>query len=81
MVASAATPGDAGELAERGELVRRVDGSWVLRGSPPDASALGRRRAMAGRPHDLMRPVRQLPDESPGDDNFVTTLAPTASHG
>ena len=38
-----------GELAERGELVRRVDGSWVLRGSPPDASALGRRRAMAGR--------------------------------
>ena len=54
-----------GELAERGELVRRVDGSWVLRGSPPDASALGRRRAMAGRPHDLMRPVRQLPDEPP----------------
>ena len=38
-----------GELAERGELTRRVDGSWVLRGSPPDASALGRRRA-AGRP-------------------------------
>jgi CRP/FNR family transcriptional regulator, cyclic AMP receptor protein len=68
-----------GELAERGELVRRVDGSWVLRGSPPDASALGRRRAMAGRPHDLMRPVRQLPDEPPADDNFVTTLAPTAS--
>ena len=24
-----------GELAERGELTRRVDGSWVLRGSPP----------------------------------------------
>ena len=70
-----------GELAERGELVRRVDGSWVLRGSPPDASALGRRRAMAGRPHDLLRPVRQLSDEQRGDDNFVTTLAPTASHG
>jgi CRP/FNR family transcriptional regulator, cyclic AMP receptor protein len=69
-----------GELAERGELVRRVDGSWVLRGSPPDASALGRRRAMAGRPHDLMRPVRQLSDESPTSD-FVTTLAPTGSHG
>src|SRR5919199_6840680 len=43
------------ELAERQELVRRPDGSWVLRGSPPDASALGRRRALAGRPHDLMR--------------------------
>jgi hypothetical protein len=69
-----------GELAERGELVRRVDGSWVLRGSPPDASALGRRRAIAGRPHDLMRPVRQLADEPPADDSFVTTLAPTGSH-
>jgi CRP/FNR family cyclic AMP-dependent transcriptional regulator len=67
-----------GELAERGELVRRVDGSWVLRGSPPDASALGRRRAMAGRPHDLMRPVRLLADEPPHDDGFVTTLAPAA---
>jgi len=70
-----------GELAERGELVRRVDGSWVLRGSPPDASALGRRRAMAGRPHDLMRPVRPHADDPPPDDSFVTTLAPTASHG
>ena len=79
-----------GELAERGELVRRVDGSWVLRGSPPDASALGRRRAMAGRPHDLMRPVRQLSDEPSGGstsrepsggEGFVTTLAPTGSHG
>jgi CRP/FNR family cyclic AMP-dependent transcriptional regulator len=67
-----------GELAERGELVRRVDGSWVLRGSPPDASALGRRRAMAGRPHDLMRPVRQLIDEPRQDERFVTTLAPAA---
>jgi hypothetical protein len=70
-----------GELAERGELVRRVDGSWVLRGSPPDASALGRRRAMAGRPHDLMRPVRPLADDPPPDDGFITTLAPTGSHG
>ena len=69
-----------GELAERGELVRRVDGSWVLRGSPPDASALGRRRAMAGRPHDLMRPVRPLVEDPPPDDGFVTTLAPTGSH-
>ena len=67
-----------GELAERGELVRRVDGSWVLRGSPPDASALGRRRAIAGRPHDLMRPVRHFGDEAP-DEGFVTTLAPVGS--
>ena len=64
-----------GELAERGELVRRRRRLVGLRGSPPDASALGRRRAMAGRPHDLMRPVRPLPDE-PHDDSFVTTLAP-----
>ena len=70
-----------GELAERGELVRRVDGSWVLRGSPPDASALGRRRALGGRPHDLMRPVRHFGDEAAQDDGFVTTLAPAGSPG
>ena len=52
-----------GELAERGELMRRVDGSWVLRGSPPDASALGRRRALAGRAGDLMRPMRRFSRE------------------
>ena len=63
-----------GELAERGELTRRVDGSWVLRGSPPDASALGRRRALAGRPGDLMRPMRRFssePDESLVDDDYA----------
>ena len=76
-----------GELAERGELTRRVDGSWVLRGSPPDASALGRRRAApppaagrarrgagAGRPGDLMRPMRRFSserDEIAADDDFV----------
>ena len=58
-----------GELAERGELTRRVDGSWVLRGSPPDASALGRRRALAGRPGDLMRPMRRFSSESSGEDD------------
>src|SRR5215210_5825858 len=26
------------ELADRGELVRRPDGSWLLRGEPPDAT-------------------------------------------
>jgi hypothetical protein len=57
-----------GELAERGELTRRVDGSWVLRGSPPDASALGRRRALAGRPGDLMRPMRRFSSEAGGED-------------
>jgi CRP/FNR family transcriptional regulator, cyclic AMP receptor protein len=60
-----------GELAERGELTRRVDGSWVLRGSPPDASALGRRRALAGRPGDLMRPMRRFSSESAGEDESL----------
>ena len=68
-----------GELAERGELVRRVDGSWVLRGSPPDASALGRRRAMAGPPARPDAAGAPLPDEAPHDDSFVTTLASTSS--
>ena len=67
-----------GELAERGELVRRVDGSWVLRGSPPDASALGRRRAMAGRPHDLMRPPRRSPTSPSTTRASSTTLAPAS---
>ena len=31
------------ELAEREELLRRPDGSWLLRGDPPDAQSLARR--------------------------------------
>ena len=38
------------ELAERGELVRRPDGSWLLGGDPPDAQALARRPAQGRRP-------------------------------
>jgi CRP/FNR family transcriptional regulator, cyclic AMP receptor protein len=30
------------DLAERGELVRRGDGSWLLRGQPPDVETLAR---------------------------------------
>jgi hypothetical protein len=70
-----------GELAERGELTRRVDGSWVLRGSPPDASALGRRRALAGRPGDLMRPMRRFGPEQPEEEDFSHGLAPAAGAG
>jgi hypothetical protein len=46
----------------------------VLRGSPPDASALGRRRALAGRPGDLMRPMRRFSSERDDvlvDDDFA----------
>jgi len=35
------------ELAERQELIRRPDGSWLLRGDPPDAESLARRPAGA----------------------------------
>src|SRR5215208_929460 len=49
------------ELAERGELIRRPDGSWLLRGDPPDAQSLARRPAQAGsRAQDLMRPARRF---------------------
>ena len=49
------------ELAERDELVRRADGSWLLRGDPPDPSSLERpsttRHARVG---DLLRPARRF---------------------
>ena len=50
------------ELAERGELIRRSDGSWLLRGDPPDQASLARR------PHpqaDLMRPARRFERSDP----------------
>src|SRR5919107_4835679 len=45
------------ELAERGELVRRPDGSWLLQGDPPDAETLARRPLPQT---DLMRPARRF---------------------
>ena len=36
------------ELAEREELTRRPDGSWLLRGDPPDADSLARKPAPGG---------------------------------
>ena len=47
------------ELAEREELVRRPDGSWLLRGDPPNAQTLARRPAVheePERPHAALRP-------------------------
>jgi CRP/FNR family transcriptional regulator, cyclic AMP receptor protein len=38
------------ELAEREELVRRPDGSWLLRGDPPDAQTLARRPIVQAEP-------------------------------
>src|SRR4051794_1841574 len=58
------------ELAERGELVRRSDGSWLLRGDPPDATTLARRPTAAElRGQDLMRPARRFARESEGDND------------
>jgi CRP/FNR family cyclic AMP-dependent transcriptional regulator len=60
------------ELAERGELVRRSDGSWLLRGDPPDGRSLTRRPTAAElRGQDLVRPARRFsrtPDEPARDD-------------
>jgi CRP/FNR family transcriptional regulator, cyclic AMP receptor protein len=56
------------ELAERAELVRRADGSWLLRGDPPDAASFSRRPTAAEmRGQDLMRPARRFARESGGE--------------
>jgi CRP/FNR family transcriptional regulator, cyclic AMP receptor protein len=62
------------ELAERGELVRRPDGSWLLRGDPPDASSLARRPTAAElRGQDLVRPARRFARERQGADPETAT--------
>jgi CRP/FNR family cyclic AMP-dependent transcriptional regulator len=48
------------ELALRDELVRRVDGSWLLRGDPPNASTLERSSGRHARVGDLLRPARRF---------------------
>jgi len=49
------------ELAERGELVRRPDGSWLLGGDPPDAQSLARRPAGSHAPSaGVMQPARRF---------------------
>jgi CRP-like cAMP-binding protein len=54
------------ELAERDELVRRADGSWLLRGDPPDASTLERSPARNARVGDLLRPARRFTRSATG---------------
>jgi CRP/FNR family cyclic AMP-dependent transcriptional regulator len=49
------------ELAEREELIRRADGSWLLRGDPPDAQSFSRRPTAAElRGQDVLRPSRRF---------------------
>jgi hypothetical protein len=66
------------ELAEREELIRRSDGSWLLRGDPPDAESLARKPGPASqasaRGQDLMRPARRFDrDQAPGPE-VVTAI-------
>ena len=64
------------ELAEREELTRRPDGSWLLRGDPPDAESLARKPgapAQAMRPQDLMRPARRFEREQ-SEPEVVTAI-------
>src|SRR3954453_10787265 len=64
------------ELAEREELIRRPDGSWLLRGDPPDAESLARKPgnpAQATRPQDLMRPARRF-EREPSELEVVTAI-------
>jgi CRP/FNR family cyclic AMP-dependent transcriptional regulator len=52
------------ELAERHELTRRPDGSWLLQGDPPDASSLARKPSAAElRGQDLVRPAGRFARE------------------
>jgi CRP/FNR family transcriptional regulator, cyclic AMP receptor protein len=64
------------ELAERGELVRRPDGSWLLRGDPPDAHSLARRPTAAElRGQDLVRPARRFAREREGAEMASDVVA------
>lgn len=52
------------ELAEREELIRRADGSWLLRGDPPDAQTFSRRPTAAElRGQDMLRSPRRFARE------------------
>jgi CRP-like cAMP-binding protein len=53
------------ELAEREELVRRPDGSWLLRGDPPDAESRARTPRAGARAQDLLRPARRFDRDDP----------------
>jgi CRP/FNR family transcriptional regulator, cyclic AMP receptor protein len=66
------------ELAEREELVRRPDGSWLLRGDPPATAGFARRPTAAElRGQDLMRPARRFARErgdEPTEDQLVAAM-------
>ena len=66
------------ELADRKELTRRPDGSWLLRGDPPTAQTLARRPTAAElRGQDVMRPSRRFAaedDEEVAPDQLIAAM-------
>jgi CRP/FNR family cyclic AMP-dependent transcriptional regulator len=65
------------ELADRGELTRRPDGSWLLQGDPPDAASLARRPSAAElRGQDLVRPAGRFvrEPETVGADALLAAI-------
>jgi CRP/FNR family transcriptional regulator, cyclic AMP receptor protein len=66
------------ELAERQELIRRPDGSWLLRGDPPDAQMLARKPTAAElRGQDVLRPSRRFSrseDEDVQPDQLIAAM-------
>ena len=64
------------ELAEREELIRRPDGTWLLRGDPPDAQALARKPTAAElRGQDMLRPTRRFArEEDVEPDQLVAAM-------
>ena len=69
------------ELAERDELVRRSDGSWLLRGDPPDASTLERTAARHARVGDLLRPARRFSRTGTTNGTPATPATPAIRTG
>jgi CRP/FNR family transcriptional regulator, cyclic AMP receptor protein len=54
------------ELVDRQELIRRPDGSWLLRGDPPDAQSLSRRPAASSAPAPGIAPAGRFGREPVG---------------
>jgi CRP/FNR family cyclic AMP-dependent transcriptional regulator len=63
------------ELADREELIRRPDGSWLLRGDPPDAQTLARRPTAAElRGQDVLRPTRRFAREEAPSEPLIEAV-------
>jgi hypothetical protein len=73
------------KLADRGELVRQPDASWLLRGDPPDAGALARGRGAREPGGQLMQPAarfaRQTGDADPRGRVAARDLLPRNARG